>query len=123
IPGKIVVWEEHENPFAHFAAQVQGRLALDPETPFRFADRIAAVSGLSITGAEEMISAQRRIKSSAELAILQKAMDASYRVQKAVHAGLRPGVKASEVADFISAAHIALGLAPTFAAVQFGEAT
>jgi Xaa-Pro dipeptidase len=123
IPGKIVVWEEHENPFAHFAAQVQGRLALDPETPFRFADRIAAVSGLSITGAEEMISAQRRIKSSAELAILQTAMDASYRVQKAVHAGLRPGVKASEVADFISAAHIALGLAPTFAAVQFGEAT
>lgn len=123
IPGAIRVWEEHEDPFALFAGQVTGVLALDPETPFRFANRIAALPGLSITGAEEMISAQRRIKSAAELAIIQTAMDASYRVQKAVHAGLRPGMKASEVADFIAAAHVALGLSPVFAAVQFGEAT
>lgn len=123
LPGSIAVWEEHEDPFALFAAQVQGRLALDPETPFRFADRIAAQPGLSLTGAEQMISAQRRVKSAAELAILQTAMDASYLVQKAVHAGLRPGMKASEVADFITAAHAALGMSPVFAAVQFGEAT
>lgn len=123
LPGRILVWEEHEDPFALFAAQLTGRLALDPETPFRFASRIAALPGLSVTGAEAMIAAQRRIKSSAELAILQTAMEASYRVQKAVHAGLRPGMKASEVADFIAAAHVALGMSPVFAAVQFGEAT
>lgn len=123
LPGKIVVWEEHEDPFALFAAQVTGRLALDPDTPFRFASRIAALPGLTVTGAEQMIAEQRRIKSAAELAILQTAMDASYRVQKAVHAGLRPGVRASEVADFIAAAHVALGMSPAFAAVQFGEAT
>ena len=123
LPGSIAVWEEHEDPFALFAAQLTGRLALDPETPFRFASRIAALPGLSVTGAEQMISAQRRVKSAAELAILQTAMDASYLVQKAVHAGLRPGMKASEVADFIAAAHVALGMSPVFAAVQFGEAT
>ncbi|AWD23659.1 M24 family metallopeptidase [Fuscovulum blasticum] len=123
LPGKIVVWEEHEDPFALFAAQVTGRLALDPDTPFRFASRIAALPGLTVTGAEQMIAEQRRIKSAAELAILQTAMDASYRVQKAVHAGLRLGVRASEVADFIAAAHVALGMSPAFAAVQFGEAT
>lgn len=123
LPGTIRVWEEHEDPILLFAAQVQGRLALDPETPFRFSSRIAALPGLSITGAGEMISAQRRIKSSAELAILQTGMDASFRVQKAVHAGLRPGMNAREVADFISAAHVALGMIPAFAAVQFGEAT
>ena len=123
LPGSIAVWEEHEDPFALFAAQLTGRLALGPETPFRFASRIAALPGLSVTGAEQMISAQRRVKSAAELAILQTAMDASYLVQKAVHAGLRPGMKASEVADFIAAAHVALGMSPVFAAVQFGEAT
>lgn len=123
LPGTILVWEEHEDPFALFAAQLTGRLALDPETPFRFASRMSALPGLSITGAETLIAAQRRIKSPAELAIMQVAMDASYRVQKAVHAGLRPGVKASEVADFIAAAHVALGMSPVFAAVQFGEAT
>lgn len=123
LPGRILVWEEHEDPFALFAGQLTGRLALDPETPFRFASRIAAQPGLSITGAEQMIAAQRRIKSSAEIAIIQTAMEASYRVQKAVHAGLRPGMKASEVADFIAAAHVALGMSPVFAAVQFAEAT
>jgi Xaa-Pro dipeptidase len=123
LPGKIVVWEEHEDPFALFAAEVTGKLALDPATPFRFASRMAALTGLSITSAEEMISAQRQIKSAAELAIIQTAMDASYRVQKAVHAGLRPGMKASDVAEFIAAAHVALGMSPVFAAVQFGEAT
>lgn len=123
LPGNIVVWEEHEDPFALFGSQVKGRLALDPETPFRFASRIADRSGLSITEAEQMIVQQRRIKSAAELAIIQTAMDASYLVQKAVHAGLRPGIKASEVANFISAAHIELGMSPVFAAVQFAEAT
>lgn len=123
LPGSIMVWEEHEDPFALFAARVKGRLALDPETPFRFASRISALPGLSVTNAEGMIAAQRRIKSPTEIAILQTAMNASYRVQKAVHAGLRPGIKASEVADFIAAAHVASGMAPVFAAVQFGEAT
>jgi Xaa-Pro dipeptidase len=44
-------------------------------------------------------------------------------VQKAVFEGLRPGVSTTEVADFVNAAHIALGLKPLFVAVQFGEAT
>lgn len=128
LPGQIAVWEEDEDPFALFPASAlgplaQGRLALDPDTPFRFAQAIAAQPGLSVTGAEQIIGAQRRIKSAAEIAIIQTAMDASYGVQKAVHANLRPGVMASEVADFIAAAHAALGLAHTFAAVQFGEAT
>lgn len=123
LAGKIAVWEEDEDPFALFPALTLGRLALDPETPFRCVERIAAQPGLAVSSAGQMIAAQRRIKSAAEIAIIQTAMDASYGVQKAVHAGLREGMKASEVAGFIAAAHAALGLAHTFAAVQFGEAT
>lgn len=123
LPGRILVWEEHEDPFAPIAAEVSGRIALDPETPFRTAARIGDLPAVSLTGAGAMIAAQRRIKSAAELAIVQTAMDASYRVQKAVHAGLRAGMLASEVADFIAAAHLAMGMQPVFAAVQFGEAT
>lgn len=123
LPGEIAVWEEHEDPFALFAGRTGARLALDGDTPFRFASRLAALPGLSISPAEALIGPQRRIKSAAEIAILQTAMSASHRVQKAVHAGLRPGLRASEVADFIAAAHVALGMSPVFAAVQFGEAT
>ena len=33
LPGRIAVWEEHEDPFTLFAAQVTGRLALDAQDP------------------------------------------------------------------------------------------
>ncbi|MDX5349714.1 MAG: aminopeptidase P family N-terminal domain-containing protein, partial [Paracoccaceae bacterium] len=55
LPGTILVWEEHEDPFALFAAQLTGRQALDPETPLRFASRMSALPGLSITWAETLI--------------------------------------------------------------------
>lgn len=76
-----------------------------------------------VISAQPMIVRQRQIKSAAEIAIIQTAMDASYGVQKAVFENLRAGVSTTEVADFVNAAHIALGLKPLFVAVQFGEAT
>ena len=129
IPGEIAVWEEDENPFALIAAVIAqmvapGRgLALDPATPFRFAAALMQAMEGSVTSAEAMIAAQRQVKSTAEIALMQAAMNASFEVQKAVHAGLREGMWSSEVTDFILAAHRAMGMKPLFAAVQFGEAT
>lgn len=129
IPGDIAVWEEHEDPYALIAARVAGfdapgaGLALDPTTPFVFASALMQAVPAAVTSAQAMISAQRQVKSPVELALMQAAMDASFQVQKAVHAGLRVGISTTEVADFILAAHRALGLKPLFAAVQFGEAT
>lgn len=129
LAGDIAVWEEHENPYDLIGARLAGfdapgaGLALDPATPFVFASALMqAVSG-PVTSAQAMISAQRQVKSPAELALMQTAMEASFRVQKAVHAGLRAGISTTEVAGFILEAHRALGLKPLFAAVQFGEAT
>ncbi len=129
VPGDIAVWEEHEDPYALIAARVAGfdapgaGLALDPATPFVFASALMQAVRGPVTSAQAMISAQRQVKSPAELALMQAAMDASFRVQKAVHAGLRAGISTTEVAEFILEAHRALGLKPLFAAVQFGEAT
>lgn len=123
IPGEIAVWEEDEDPFALLAARASGRIALDPAMPFGFVSRLMEAAGQRVASAQPMIVAQRQIKSAAEIAIIQTAMDASHRVQRAVHAGLRPGVPTREVADFVDAAHRALGLRPLFVAVQFGEAT
>lgn len=129
IPGEIAVWEEDENPFALIAAVITqmvapGRgLALDPATPFRFAAALMQAVDGSVTSAEAMIAKQRQVKSTAEIALMQAAMTASFQVQKAVHAGLREGMWSSEVTEFILAAHRAMGMKPLFAAVQFGEAT
>lgn len=123
LPAPIAVWEEDEDPFALIAARVTGNIALDPAMPFGFATRVMAMPNLSVSSAQGLIAAQRRKKSPAELAILQTAMTASHAVQKAVHSGLRTGISTREVAQFVNTAHQALGLAPVFVAVQFGEAT
>lgn len=122
LPGDVATWEEDEDPFALIADRVSGRIGLDPGMSFGFAGRLMAAK-LSVTSAGPLIAAQRRIKSPAELAILQTAMTASHSVQKAVHAGLRTGITTREVAAFVTAAHQALGLRHVFVAVQFGEAT
>lgn len=129
IGGEIAGWDEDENPFELIAARVAGLkapgagLALDPATPYGFAAALmAAVTG-PVISAHPMISAQRQIKSASEIALIQTAMDASFAIQKAVRAGLRTGIMASEVKAFINAAHQACGLTPLFATVQFGEAT
>ena len=127
LPGPLLMWEEDEDPFALIAKHVAGSsgrgLGLDPATPFRFACRLMAVIDGAVHPAQDMIAALRQVKSATEIAIIQTAMDASWQVQRAVHAGLRDGISTVEVAAFINAAHIALGLKPLFAAVQFGEAT
>ncbi|MGD9917310.1 MAG: M24 family metallopeptidase [Paenirhodobacter sp.] len=129
LAGEILPWEEHEDPCAMIAARLatleapgQG-LALDPATPFRFAGRLSTAVQGPVVAAEAMIAAQRQIKSAAEIAIIQTAMDASWLVQKTVHGLLRPGLTTTELCDFVDEAHRRLGLAPLFVAVQFGEAT
>lgn len=129
IDSEIMVWEEDEDPFAMIARRAAGftapgvGLALDPATPFGFADALSAFTTVPMRSAQPMIAAQRQVKSADEIALIQTAMNASLSVQKAVHAGLRDGISTTEVIDFILAAHSALGLKPLFAAVQFGEAT
>ncbi len=129
IEGDVVAWEEHQDPYALIAAELAAitapgaGLALDPATPFGFAAALMARVAGAILSAQAMIEAQRQCKSTAEITLIQTAMEASFAVQKAVHAGLRPGISTTEVIDFILAAHVALGLKPLFAAAQFGEAT
>ncbi len=122
LPGAIATWEEDEDPFALIARLADGPLAVDPSAPFRFVTGLMT-AGARVAPAQPLIVAQRQIKSPTEIATIQTAMDASLQVQKAVHAGLRPGMSTTEVCAFVDAAHRALGLQPLFVAVQFGEAT
>lgn len=127
LPGRLLTWEEDEDPFAlmaEAALALPGRgLALDPATPFGFADRIARAIAAPVTSAAPLIAPLREVKSAAEVAIIEAAMQASLRVHRAVHGLLRPGLAASALTAFIAAAHQAMGMQPLFAAAQFGAAT
>jgi len=129
VSGEVRCWEEHENPYQLLVDILQekgvtnGTLALDEATPFFVSDGIAKVAAsYTITNAKPITAGCRMIKSDAEIAIIQVAMDITMEVHKAVARILHPGISAKTVTDFIHEAHIRYGI-PTgsyFCIVLFG---
>ena len=126
----IRCWEEHEDPTALVIETVRsqgydsGTLALDPLAPFFTVDGLRkAGNSFSFTNASSITAACRMVKSPAEIALMQLAMDITLEVHKATARCMAPGLGTAEVQAFIDAAHKKLGGQPASRAVQFGEAT
>ena len=128
--GDIRVWEEHEDPTALVIETVRskgyesGSIAIDPATPFYTVDGMRrAGNSFGFVNAASVTAACRQVKSHAEIALMQVAMDITLEVQKAAARCLAPGMTTPEVQAFLDAAHRKLGAVPASRAVQFGEAT
>ncbi len=128
--GDIRCWEEHEDPTALVIETVRskgyesGTIAVDPATPFFTVDGLRrAGNRFSFASASSITAACRQVKSPAEVALMQVAMDITLAVQKAAARCMRAGVTTGEVQGFLDAAHRKLGGQPASRAVQFGEAT
>ena len=126
----IRCWEEHEDPTALVIDTVRskgidsGVIALDPATPFFTVEGLRkAANSFSFVSASSITAACRQVKSAAEIALMQTAMDITLAVQAAAARGMAPGVTTGEVQAFLDAAHRKLGGQPASRAVQFGEAT
>lgn len=126
----IRVWEEHEDPTALVVETVRskgieaGTIAIDPATPFFTVDGLRkAGNRYTFANASSITAACRMVKSPAEIALMQAAMDITLRVHQAAAAGLRAGMTTPEVQAFLDAAHRKLGSQAASRAVQFGEAT
>lgn len=121
-------WQEDEDPVA-LVTQVLAELgvktlAIDPELPFHFAERVRQGSSAALLDAMPVIKQCRMVKSAAELALMQQAKNMTLLVHQAAARILRPGIRQSEVVHFIDAAHRKLGASgSSFCIVQFGEAT
>ena len=123
-------WEEHEDPTALVIETVRskgidsGTIALDPAAPFFTVDGLRrAGNSFGFVAATSVTAACRQVKSPAEVALMQIAMDITMKVHEATARCLAPGMATSEVQGFIDAAHRKLGGVPASRAVQFGEAT
>ncbi|RUM24101.1 aminopeptidase P family protein [Rhizobium vallis] len=128
LPGEILVWEEEENSAALISRLVGrgGTLGLDDGLPLFFYHALAAAMGTErLSDGGRLIRGLRRIKSDAEIALIQYAMNLTLDVHKQVHALVKPGIKSSEVVDFIDRQHREIGAddGSTFAIVSFGVAT
>jgi Xaa-Pro dipeptidase len=129
IAGDILCWEEHESPYQRVVDQVvadcgaSSLLAMDEATPFFVSNGLAIIkSDLHITDAKAITAGCRMIKSAAEIAIIQHAMDITLAVQKAAARILRVGITSEEVVDFIHEAHKRYGITTGsyFCIVLFG---
>jgi Xaa-Pro dipeptidase len=128
VPVEIRSWHEDEDPVALAVAAMREigakTLAIDPELPFHFAERIRAAETVRLIDAMPIVKQCRMVKSAAELALMQQAKSMTLAVQHAAARILRPGIRQSEIVRFIDDAHRRLGArGSSFCIVQFGEAT
>ena len=131
IQGNYNGWHEEESPYKLFAnilikkGFTQGKIAIDESAAFFIFDglRTAAPAFEFINGAD--ISAPcRQIKSSTEIALMQRAKNMTIEVHKAAARILRPGISTLEVTHFINEAHKRVGASgSSFCIVLFGLAT
>lgn len=112
IDGDVICWEEHESPYNLFVeilnenGVTSGVISMDEATPFFIFNGIKNVSkNYDFIDAKPITAGCRMIKSEAEIAIMQHAMNITLEVQKAAARILRVGISAKEVTDFIHEAH------------------
>ncbi|WP_434037501.1 M24 family metallopeptidase [Formosa sp. 4Alg 33] len=130
--GPVHGWEEHESPFELLVSVLKengiskGNIAMDEVTPFFIVDGILnCQTDYTLVNAKSITAGCRMIKSKAEIAIMQTAMDITMDIHKAVARILKPGIAAQTVVDFIHEAHKRYG-APVgsyFCIVLFGVDT
>ena len=123
-------WEEHEDPTALVVETIRslgyesGSIALDPDTPFYTVDGLRkAGNRFDFTNGAALTGACRQVKSAAEIALIQRAMDVTMAVHRAAARTLSVGMTTTELVDFLDRAHGKFGMSLTFGAAQFGEAT
>ncbi|WP_347175076.1 M24 family metallopeptidase [Polaribacter uvawellassae] len=129
IEGEVVCWEEHESPYELFVSILKqhgvedGAIFMDEATPFFIFDGIINCQEVyQLINAKPITAGCRMIKSKAEIAIMQHAMNITLEVHKAAARILRVGISAKEVTDFIHNAHIKYGIpsGSYFCIVLFG---
>ncbi|MBB3609325.1 Xaa-Pro peptidase family protein [Rhizobium sp. BK602] len=127
LPGDILEWQEEESSAALVARRLggSGTLALDDSMPLYFYHALAATLGTDrLADGGPIVRSLRRIKSPAEIALIRYAMGLTLDVHRQAHALMKPGIRASEVVEFIDRKHREAGAdGSTFCIVSFGAAT
>lgn len=129
IQGEILGWHEHENPYELLLNAVQQIchkaepvLALDDSSAFFIFEGLRQANAKQqIVSAKAVTQGCRAQKSAAEIAIMQRAMDMTLAVHKAVASILYEGISTAEVEAFIDEAHRKVGASGSyFCIVLFG---
>ena len=125
----VRVWQEHESPFARVAeiladhGMANGRIGFEETVRFFLFDGIRrAAPKIEISSADPVTIPCRGIKSAAEIALIQRAMEITVEAYKTCIAHLHEGMSQAEFAELAVTSHKALGVEGHIS-VQFGETT
>ena len=127
---KVQTWEEDENPFALTTASLRkmgiqkGQIGIDEFCRFFIFDGLRkSDANFQFISADPITIPCRIIKSAAEIALMQKANDATVKAIQAGIAALSIGCTPRQISQKIAQAHAEQGAMHGFASVTFGVAT
>lgn len=141
LQGKIATWQEHEDPVELVMSKISSKnftqksylstsefkmnISLCGSCPFTMACKfINNYAEINFTCADEITILCRQIKSAAEFALIQRAMDMTLAVQQEAASILYEGISSKDVVDFIDKAHKKVGASSSyFCLVLFAEAS
>jgi len=124
---EVRCWEEHESPYALILGIVKdrgvvhNRIGMEERVRFFIANGVKKLAtGFDIVDATPITAGCRVIKSKAEIALMQKAADATIDAYKAAFTTIRIGMSQTELSNNITAAFKKLGFSGG-ASVQVGK--
>lgn len=130
ISQQVRTWEEHENPFAMTIQLLKdqgirtGKLAIEERTRFFIFDGLRkAGPSFQLVSGDPISIPCRMIKSTTEIALMQRANDITAEAIKAGIASLKEGMTPADVSSKIAQVHRSLGAVHDFALVNMGVAT
>ena len=130
LPAEVRVWEEDASPFELAAGTLQdlgmatGRLGVEGQVRFFVLDGVrAAAARTDLLSAAPVTVGCRSIKSTAELALMQRASDLTIAAFRAAFATLRAGMTQHELSANMVAAQARLGGSDPWALVALGTAS
>ena len=131
IEGSIHSWQEDENPYQLVASILNrlgvrdGKVGIDESTPFFICDGLRqSAPEIDFVAAKKVTAGCRMIKSAKEISLMQRAMEMTLEVHKAVASILTENISTQEVTQFIEKAHQKVGASgSSFCIVLFGQDT
>jgi Xaa-Pro dipeptidase len=126
----VRTWQEDDSPYARLAEGLRdrgiatGRVGLEENVRFVFADGIAAAAPqLALGSATPVTAGCRMIKSAHEIALMRLASEVTLAAYEAAYRSIRPGMTQDEVTALSRLAHRQLGFEGAADLVLVGEAS
>ncbi len=130
IPGDVRVWQEDESPFRLIAGILAdrgvrtGRVGVEERVRFFVVDGVRhEAPALEFVSADPVTAGCRMIKSTAELALMQRAADVTIAAFRATFPTLTAGQTQYQIGEMMMAAMTRLGGQEPWALVGLGEAS